>query len=199
MKYLDSAKTAIQEGEPERAIALLREYLNNIKTESNKVMEDLILLGSRCNLLKSSKTRNLIPFETEFQELSKINLSLLGVIEELERQNPDAKESTLLMNLPKNAINDKIYYGFLISGTGLGISFLWAFFNIFYIYLREKQSSLVELLFIGSLGVLASCFLMGAYDGLNRRGGMLVNWNIVAPHLVIAILMLITSAVLTLL
>ncbi|MBL7816583.1 MAG: hypothetical protein JNL70_16300 [Saprospiraceae bacterium] len=203
MKYLDSAKSAIQEGEPERAITLLREYLGNIKLESNKIVEDLILLGSRYSVLKNSKQRDLITFEMEIQELNKINLSLLEVIEELELKSPESSlmnflDSKLLMNMPKNAISDTLYYGFLITGIGVGFSFLATFFTVFYNYIHEKQSSVIQLLFIGSLGVLASCFLMGAYEGLNRRNGMLVNWKIIAPHLIVATLMLIAAAVLTL-
>ncbi len=202
MKYLESAKSAIQEGEPENAIILLREYLTKVKRESNKTVEDLILIGSRCSTLKTSRTREIIPYDVEVQELNKINMSLIEIISELETKHEEGKGifgKPILMNMPRAAVSDVMYYAFTAFGLVVGLCFLYAFFTSFYQYISQDISSIKKLLFIGSMGILASCFLMGAYESMNRRKGMLVNWKIVGPHIIIAVVMILSAAILSLL
>jgi Effector-associated domain 11 len=200
MQYTNAAKIAIENGEPERAIALLREYLEKIQNEQlKKFSEDLILLGSRYNLLKTDKIRETITYDIAHQELNKINHALIEVITEIEdiSEGKGLFKNTLLMNMPRNAISDSVYYGFLLVGIIGGAIFLGAFFYTFYSCILEKDSSLPRLLVIGSLGFLSTAFLFGAYEGINRREGLLVNWKVVAPPITAAIVMILAAALMT--
>lgn len=201
MQYINAAKNAIQNGEPERAIMLLREYLESVQTDQiKKIMEDLILIGSRFSLLKNDKIRELVSFEMANQELNKINASLLQVICDLEEQVDDKAifQKSLLMNMPRNAVSDYVYYGFLLFGMIAGSGFLAAFCYTFYHYLKDGQTNFPVLLFIGSLGFCTTAFLFGAYEGINRREGMLVNWKITGPQVALAIGLMLAAAVLSL-
>ena len=199
MDYLKLATESIQNGKSERALILVQEFLNkNEMDNTSESSKDLMLLSSRLTILNRNINRNVIDFEESVEELNKINIAILDIIETLSKGHNFENKTNRYpsLNIPKIIIDDSLYFTFIGICSCLGIGFSIAFVYFFNEFTKSESDSISRALFIGSLGVQASGLFSIAFQAFNRNQGLLVNWKVLGPHLIIVVVMLIGAAIL---
>ena len=201
MSYLNYAKNSIRKGNSKLAIELVGKFIDeNDFGEKVDFSDRLIAISSRLSHYQKNQDLGVTNYEEGITELNKINRTILELITGLGELGQFKKDLSLkkssLTNIPRIALSDNLYYGFLITGVLAGFSFGITFFILYYNAITTKDNSLEEFLYIGSIGIYGSSFLSGAYDGLNRSEGNLVNWKIMAPQIILASLMLLGAGLL---
>lgn len=90
-------KRYLSEGKPEESIKLIIEKFSNIADG-----DDLILLSSRINSLKSDIERGILTYDSINIEKNRINITLLGIINEIENVYLIRESSQTLFELGKD-------------------------------------------------------------------------------------------------
>jgi len=203
--FTDLAREAIVMGETTRAISLMLENIEKSKEKEFKgVYDDICILSNSLNQTKRNKRLGIIQNEEANIEFNRINNSLIELISNFESKLDlngiqYSQNNISISSIPRNGVPDKLYYGFVILGFSCGIICITFFMIMYYNYLTNPSNKIEELLFLGTLGFLSSTCLSGALDGLNRRKGDLINWKIILPQIIIAVMFSIIAGIFSLL
>ncbi|MEL7121104.1 MAG: hypothetical protein AAFO07_16755 [Bacteroidota bacterium] len=199
--FTDLAREAIVLGELKRAMNLMIKNIQNLDNKKYRgIYNDITILSSTLNKTKKDQLLGVIQSEDAAQEHNRITRSLIELISRFESELDDESINYQQMqvntgNIPRNAISENYYLGFLIVGFVLGIVCVSFFMYVYYLFLTKSSKSLEEILFLGALGTMGSMFLFGAFDGLNRSKKTLVDWKIILPHLFFILAFLIVAGV----
>ncbi|MEM6628578.1 MAG: hypothetical protein AAF694_02855 [Bacteroidota bacterium] len=201
---INLAREAIIMGESSRALALLLEFLQETDSEDSKgFYNELCVFSNAFQGLQKDKRLGAISNEVFTEERNKINSGILESISKIEelmgaKVQQRKIDPSYSFAFPRKGISDKLYNSFLIAGFGAGAFASIAFYVLLYAFVTGTVYSISHLMYIGSIGVFASMFFWGAFDGLNRSKTQLVDIRIVLPHMIIAILLILGSALLRL-
>jgi len=170
----------------------------------SEIYDNICLLSNSLNQIKKNKRLGMIKSEEANIEFARINYALIGLISKLEAKlDLDAirhnQNSMTILTIPRNGVPNKLYYSFVIVGISCGIICAITFMIMFHNYLTKSTGRIEELLFLGTLGTSASMFFSGALDGLNRRRGNLIDWKIVLPHMIVAVLFSVLAGIFSIL
>lgn len=199
--YLHHATESVRAGNAKTAVELVGKFIDDADLqEKQEYSNSLITIASRLSHYHKKNTLGLISYEDEVIEANKINQSLISLIGQLKEvievdQKLKKSSNSLFTDLPRAIISDTLYNGFLIVGLTIGSAFTIAFLILYHNIINGTNSTLEEFLYVGSFGFYGSACLSGAFDGLNRTEGLLVNWKLIAPQLVVGTLMLIAAGV----
>lgn len=202
ISVIDLAKKSIWKGETTKAFSLLFESMDSINgEETEKLKAQLYLYSSNFTKLENSQRQNIISNSDYLIETNKVTSSLLKTISDIESHldkkgaTPKRINRNNSFDIPRDLVSDTLYHGFLITGLTLGslsgLIFMWMYHR----FLMNDKQTWEELFFIAAIGVLASMFLTGAFDGLNRQKEKLVDWWLVIPHWIIGMACLFISGI----
>lgn len=201
----DLARDAIIQGETSRCISLMLRTIKQLdSSQSKELYNDLCVFSSNFSQIKRDRQLGTISSEIFAKESNRINQALLEAINEIEIQIQAGSGTLKIIDsddsfgIPRNAVPDKFYFGFLIFGMSMGLGLSVVFMNMFYGYLLQDTDNYKQLLFIAAVGIASAMFLSGALDGFNRSKSRLVDWRIVLPFLVAFVGCLVAAGVLTL-